>query len=88
MKELHICTGYELDGERIDHFPSDAFRLAQCKPILEAMPGWSEELTQVRTLSDLPANARKYIDRIRELVGLPISMVSVGPDRDQTIALS
>lgn len=88
LPELKICTAYELDGERITHFPSDSFQLERCKPVFETIPGWSEDVTGVRTLADLPASARKYIDRIRELVGLPVSVVSVGPDRAQTIHLT
>ncbi|QEL18442.1 adenylosuccinate synthase [Limnoglobus roseus] len=87
LTELKICTHYELDGERISHFPSDAFQLERCKPILETVPAWSEDITKVRKLSDLPAAARKYVDRIGELMGKKVSFVSIGPDRDQTIIL-
>jgi adenylosuccinate synthase len=87
LPELKICTAYELDGKRIDHFPSDAFLLERCKPVYETLPGWSEDLSKCRAPKDLPANARRYVDRIGELVGLPVSIVSVGPDRDQTIHL-
>lgn len=85
LKELKLCTAYELDGERISHFPSDAFQLERCKPVYETIPGWSEDITTARKLSDLPAAARKYVDRASELVGLKVSVVSVGPDRAQTI---
>lgn len=88
LKELKICNAYELDGERISHFPSDSHQLEKCKPVLETLPGWSEDIADVmkaRKLSDLPAAARRYLDRVSELVGKPISFVSVGPDRDQTI---
>jgi adenylosuccinate synthase len=85
LPELKLCTAYELDGERITHFPSDAYQLGRCKPIYESLPGWSEELTEVRKLTDLPAAARRYIDRISELVDLRVGVVSVGPDREQTI---
>jgi adenylosuccinate synthase len=85
LPELKICTAYELDGKRVEHFPSDAFQLERCKPVYETLPGWSEDLTTCRKPADLSANARRYVDRIGELVGLPVSVVSVGPDRDQTI---
>jgi adenylosuccinate synthase len=85
LPELKICTAYELDGKRVDHFPSDSFQLERCKPVYETLPGWTEDLTTCRKPADLPANARRYVDRIGELVGLPVSVVSVGPDRDQTI---
>jgi adenylosuccinate synthase len=87
LNEVKICTAYELDGKRIEHFPSDAFLLARCKPIYETLPGWNEDLTKCRKPADLPANARRYVDRIAELVNLPVSVVSVGPDREQTILM-
>jgi adenylosuccinate synthase len=85
LPELKLCTAYDIDGERTTHFPSDAFDLERCRPVYETIPGWSEDLTAARKLTDLPATARRYIDRVGELVGLPVSVVSVGPDRAQTI---
>jgi len=85
LDELKICTAYELDGERITDFPGDAFLVERCKPIYETLPGWRTDISNVRKSGDLPANARRYVDRIAELVQLPVSIVSVGPDRDQTI---
>jgi adenylosuccinate synthase len=85
LPELQLCTAYEIDGERTTHFPSDAYQLERCKPVYESIPGWSEDITKARKLADLPAGARRYVDRISELVGLKVSVVSVGPDREQTI---
>ena len=85
LPELKLCTAYEIDGERHTHFPSDAYQLEKCKPVYESIPGWSEDITAARKLSDLPAGARRYVERISELVGLRVSVVSVGPDREQTI---
>ncbi len=85
LPELKIATAYTLDGERITHFPSDAFKLARCEPVYETLPGWDDDLTKCRTLADLPANARRYVDRVAELVNKPVAYVSVGPDREQTI---
>ena len=85
LPELKLCTAYEIDGERTLYFPSDAFRLERCKPIYETIPGWKDDITGVRKLADLPSGARRYIDRIAELAGLKVSVVSVGPDRAQTI---
>ena len=82
---LNICTAYEVDGERTEHFPGDAFLLEKCKPVYETMPGWRTDIAGVRKVSDLPAAARKYVDRLSELLGLPVRTISVGPDRDQTI---
>jgi adenylosuccinate synthase len=85
LPELKICVAYDIGGERRTHFPSDAFELERCKPVYETLPGWSEDVTKARKLSGLPAAARRYLDRIAELVGLKASVVSVGPDREQTI---
>jgi adenylosuccinate synthase len=87
LKELAICTGYELDGKRLDHFPSDAYLLELCKPVYETVAGWDADLTKARNKSDLPNAALSYVGRISELLGLRVSLVSVGPDRDQTISL-
>jgi adenylosuccinate synthase len=85
LPELYLATGYTLDGEPLAHFPSDAFKLARCVPVYETLPGWAEDITTCRTLADLPAAARRYIDRVAELIGKPIRYVSVGPSREQTI---
>jgi adenylosuccinate synthase len=69
-------------------FPSHVDDLRQVKPIYETLPSWQEDITGVRELDDLPANARAYIERIGEIVGVPVEMVSVGPARDQTIPVS
>jgi adenylosuccinate synthase len=84
-EQLSICTAYELDGERVDCFPSDALTLERCKPVYETMPGWRTDLAGCRKLADLPAGARRYVDRLQELIGLPVSIISVGPDREQSI---
>jgi adenylosuccinate synthase len=83
--QISICTAYELDGERRTDFPSDAFVLERCRPVCETLPGWETDLSQVRRLADLAAPARRYVDRLSELVGLPATIISVGPDRAQTI---
>jgi adenylosuccinate synthase len=85
LEELQICTAYDLDGQRSNRFPSHVDDLRRVKPVYETLPGWTEDVTAVRKLADLPANARKYLDRVGQLVGVPIEMVSVGPERDQTI---
>ncbi len=85
LDELRIAVAYELDGRRLDYFPSDAFLLDRCKPVYETLPGWSQDVSGTRRPADLPAAARRYIDRLSELLGLPASIVSVGPDRAQTI---
>ncbi len=88
VDELKICTHYELNGDKIDHFPSDSFLLEKCRPVYETLPGWNVDIGQARKLTDLPAAARRYVDRLGAVIGLPVSIVSVGPDRDQTILCS
>jgi adenylosuccinate synthase len=83
--EIKICTAYELDGERLDYFPSDAFLLERCRPVYETLPGWRLNLSGARKLGDLPAAARRYVARLGELLELPVTIISVGPDREQTI---
>ena len=83
--EINICTAYEIDGIRTTHFPANSEDLRKAVPILEAHPGWSEDITGVRKFADLPENAKKYVARLSEIIGKPISMVSVGPSREQTI---
>lgn len=85
VDEVRIAVAYEMDGQRIDYFPADAFLLERCKPIYETLPGWRQDVSGAARLSDLPAAARRYIDRLAELLGLPVTIVSVGPDRKQTI---
>ena len=84
LDTVKICVAYDLDGARIDHYPASLEQLKRCKPIFEELPGWSEDITGVRHLDELPENARNYVRRIGELVGVRISTFSVGPDRDQT----
>jgi len=84
LETVKICTAYERNGEEILHYPASLKELAECSPIYEELPGWSEDITGCRTLAELPENARNYVHRISELVGVRISTFSVGPDRDQT----
>jgi adenylosuccinate synthase len=85
LAELKICTAYEIDGQRVTDFPSHVDDLRGAVPVLETLPGWQTEITEARSLDELPSAARAYLDRISELVGRPIEVVSVGPDRSQTI---
>ena len=87
LAELNICTHYRCKGERIEHFPTDLKILEACEPVYEIFPGWQRPTSGIRRLKDLPDNARHYLDRIVELTRTPISLVSVGPDRDETIAV-
>ena len=85
LPELQICTAYELDGRRLGAFPSHVEDLRRVVPVYETLPGWQQEISTARHLGDLPANARSYLDRLSQLVGRPVEVVSVGPDRQQTI---
>lgn len=87
FKEIKICTSYELDGKKIDYYPSNASNLWKCKPVYEELSGWMTDISKCRNYSDLPINARLYIERISELLGVKVSIVSVGPDEKETISL-
>ena len=83
--EIKLCVAYELDGERVWDFPGSAALLERCKPIYETHPGWHSSTRKLRKLEDLPNGARAYVDRLEELVGVPVDIISTGPHRDQTI---
>jgi adenylosuccinate synthase len=85
LPELKICTAYELDGRRVIDFPSHVDDLRQVRPVYETLPGWQQEICDVRSMLDLPPNARAYLDRLSGLLGRPVEVVSVGADRQQTI---
>jgi adenylosuccinate synthase len=87
LDTLKLCTGYELNGKKVDIFPVGAEEAAACTPIYEEMPGWTGTTVGAKSMDALPENARAYIKRIEELVGVPIDMVSTGPDREETIVL-
>ncbi|MGB5832584.1 MAG: adenylosuccinate synthase [Thiohalocapsa sp.] len=87
MERLRICTSYELDGQEIDAPPVDADALARCKPRFIEMPGWNESTVGTDSLDALPDRAREYLSKIEELGGVPIDVVSTGPDRNQTLVL-
>lgn len=87
LETLSLCTGYMLDGQKTDIFPVGADDAARCSPIYEEMPGWKQSTVGIKSLEALPQNALAYIKRIEQLVGVPIDMVSTGPDREETIVL-
>jgi adenylosuccinate synthase len=87
LKELLICVGYELGGRHVDILPLDADDIAACRPVWERFEGWSESTVGITAWDRLPANARRYLERIQVLTGVPIDMVSTGPDREQTMVL-
>ncbi|MFM2097779.1 MAG: hypothetical protein RIT06_407 [Chloroflexota bacterium] len=85
IPEILLCVAYEIDGVRVEHWPGSAAALSRAKPIYERFPGWDEPIHMVRTLADLPENARRYVTALEEVAGAPIVLVSVGPERTQTI---
>ncbi|MGA3093921.1 MAG: adenylosuccinate synthase [Dehalococcoidales bacterium] len=87
MPSLKICTGYELDGGRIDYFPASVAELEKCKPIYEELPGWQKPITHVRSFKDLPKEAQQYVKRIEELMSCSVNMACCGPSREQVIEL-
>jgi adenylosuccinate synthase len=88
LESLKICTAYEYNGKIIHDFPASIKMLGGCKPVLETLPGWSEDISGVRKMDDLPLNAKNYLKRIEELTETPINIVSVGPGRDETIIVN
>ena len=88
LDKLKICVGYKYDNKVIDYFPASLKDLAKCEPIYEEFEGWGEEVAEARSYDELPLNAKKYLERIEELTGTKISIVGVGPRRDQTIRVT
>ncbi|MDH3583924.1 MAG: adenylosuccinate synthase [Phycisphaerae bacterium] len=86
FETLKICVAYELDGRRLDHFPARAETLDRVQPVYEELEGFSDEITAVRRQDQLPAAARAYVDRIEQVVGVPVTTISVGPERSQTLS--
>jgi len=87
LDRIRICVAYNLNGKRINHMPADIRLLAQCEPVYEELPGWNEEISNAGDMDQLPGRTRDYLERIVEITGVPLSIVSVGPRREQTIEL-
>jgi len=87
LKAINLCTGYELDGRRVNELPSDLEDLERIQPVYEVLPGWDDDLTAVRTFDELPQTAKRYVRRVEEACGVPVVCVSVGADRGETILL-
>jgi adenylosuccinate synthase len=85
IKELKVAVAYEIDGKKTENFPLDPPRLAKAVPIYETLPGWAGDITACKSLADLPKNARKYVEYIEKKLGTRVSIVSVGPKREETI---
>jgi adenylosuccinate synthase len=85
---IKICIAYELDGVRTDRFPIESVLLGRCKPIYEEIPGWDGSTAGITRPEQLPAGAKRYIDRLEELLGIPANMISTGPRREQSLELN
>ena len=88
LDAIQLCVAYELDGERLDEPPPDAEDLARLTPIYETVPCWQEDLSQAKSVEDLPSAVRSYLDRVERETRCAIKLVSVGADREHTITLS
>lgn len=86
--EVQVCVGYEYKGKRLKTFPSDLASLERISPVYEKFDGWKTSLSEVRTYANLPAQARIFVESLSRLSGIPIWLLSVGPERDQTIICS
>ena len=84
LDEIPVCVAYELDGKRIDYFPTTA-ELKRCKPVLETLPGWKCDIRGIKKYEDLPENCRNYIEFAEKAIGIPVTIVSNGPSRDDII---
>jgi adenylosuccinate synthase len=88
LEEIKLCTGYKYQGEVLTEFPTNEETLLNSEPVYETMPGWQEDTTEITNYEDLPANAKDYLDRICELTGVKLDILSVGPKRKQTMVLN
>ena len=84
--EIKICTGYELDGKKVHYYDLDSYQLGRVTPVYETMPGWKSDIRDIRQFADLPAEAKAYVERIEELVGVKIGWVTNGPEREAIMA--
>jgi adenylosuccinate synthase len=87
IDEIRLCVAYDIDGRRVERWPASAEEVARAVPVYETFPGWREEIHAARTPDDLPPNARAYVAALAALAGVPITLVSVGPERTQTVML-
>ncbi|MCH4167308.1 MAG: adenylosuccinate synthase [Megasphaera sp.] len=87
LDTIKICTGYTYKGKAIQEYPASLEELENVEPVYEEMPGWKQHISDIKTYEGLPEKARNYVERISELVGVPLGIVSVGPNRNQTIVL-
>ena len=87
LSTVKICIGYRLDGKECAYPPLESEEFAKCEPIYEELPGWTESTASIRSFGELPVNAQKYLVHVESLAGVPIDIISTGPDRKDTIVL-
>jgi len=86
-EKIPVCVAYEIDGKRVEELPASQSEFHRAKPIYEYLPGWSEDISQARSMKDLPENARSYVKFLEEVSNAPMSAIGVGPGRDQTVVV-
>jgi len=87
LAEIKVCTGYRIDGRLVDEWPLNVAQLERAEPVYESFPGWTEDISACRSVDELPAAARRYVAAIEERAGAPINVISVGPERTQTLSV-
>jgi adenylosuccinate synthase len=87
LESINICTAYEYEGKRIADFPSNLSKLEKCTPVYETYPGWKQSLVDIKSYNEMPKNAKKYLERLEEIAGAKISMISTGAERGQIIKI-
>ncbi|MFA6341545.1 MAG: adenylosuccinate synthetase, partial [Fibrobacteraceae bacterium] len=87
FKEIQICTHYVCDGEKLNLIPNQLSKVGRCTPVYETLPGWNSDTTRCKSWEELPLNAKKYLQRLSELVDVKIGMISIGARRDQSIII-
>ncbi len=87
MPKIKMCVGYNMNGETLKRIPASLNVLAKVEPVYEEFDGWMTDISGIRNYADLPANAKKYLERLSEVAGVELGIISVGPNREQTIVL-
>ena len=86
--EIKMCVGYKYKGEILNEIPASLKVLAEVEPVYETFPGWKQDISGIRSYDELPENAKKYLERMAEVTGVAVGIVSVGPNRDETIIVA
>ena len=86
--EIKMCVGYKIDGKILNEIPASLKILAKVEPVYETFAGWKKDISKIRSYDELPDNAKKYLERMAEITKITLGIVSVGPNRDQTIILA